>query len=101
MSTPLLREEAVTHFLNFHEHIVATGRALVLPGLQESDEAEYEVIVDIIFEENSLIFGQRGVFFDERLIGTKIKVFPILLKAYNGLMALPILGPITTFEVMV
>ncbi|KAF6160472.1 hypothetical protein GIB67_019241 [Kingdonia uniflora] len=33
ISTPLLREEAVVHFLNFHEHIVATGRALVLPGL--------------------------------------------------------------------
>ncbi|KAF6160280.1 hypothetical protein GIB67_019049 [Kingdonia uniflora] len=76
---PLLREEAVVHFLNFHEHIVATRRALVLPGLQESKEAEYEVIVDIIFEENSSVFGQRGVFFDERLIGTKIKYPRILL----------------------
>ncbi|KAF6165380.1 hypothetical protein GIB67_018824 [Kingdonia uniflora] len=37
--TPLLREEAVVHFLNFHEHIVATGRALVLPCLLESEEA--------------------------------------------------------------
>ncbi|KAF6176833.1 hypothetical protein GIB67_026520, partial [Kingdonia uniflora] len=34
ISTPLLREEAVVHFLNFYEHIVATRRALVLPGLQ-------------------------------------------------------------------
>ncbi|KAF6152964.1 hypothetical protein GIB67_021569 [Kingdonia uniflora] len=33
ISTPLLREEAVAHFLNFHKHIAATGRALVLPGL--------------------------------------------------------------------
>ncbi|KAF6135456.1 hypothetical protein GIB67_015309 [Kingdonia uniflora] len=64
---PLLREEAAVHFLNFHEHIVTTGRALVLPGLQESEEAEYEVIVNIIFEENSPVFAQRGVFFDERL----------------------------------
>ncbi|KAF6169349.1 hypothetical protein GIB67_016519, partial [Kingdonia uniflora] len=64
----------------FHDHIVATGRALVLPGLQESEEAEYEVIVDIIFEENSLVFGQRRVFFDERLIGTKIKYSRILLR---------------------
>ncbi|KAF6139226.1 hypothetical protein GIB67_040373, partial [Kingdonia uniflora] len=37
--TPLLREEAVVHFLNFHEHIVATERALVPPGLQKSEEA--------------------------------------------------------------
>ncbi|KAF6145775.1 hypothetical protein GIB67_016224 [Kingdonia uniflora] len=73
ISTPLLREEAVAHFLNFHEHIAATGRVLVFPGLQESKEAEYEVIADIILKENSLVFGQRGVFFDERLIGTKIK----------------------------
>ncbi|KAF6166484.1 hypothetical protein GIB67_038221 [Kingdonia uniflora] len=80
ISTPLLQEEAVVHFLNFHEHIVATGRALVLPGLQESEEAEYEVIVDIIFEENSPVFGQREVFFDERLIGTKIKYSRILLR---------------------
>ncbi|KAF6176822.1 hypothetical protein GIB67_026509 [Kingdonia uniflora] len=53
---------------------------LVLPGLQKSEEAEYEVIVDIIFEENSLVFGQRGVFFDESLIGTKIKYPRILLR---------------------
>ncbi|KAF6138094.1 hypothetical protein GIB67_033508 [Kingdonia uniflora] len=79
ISTPLLREEAVVHFLNFHEHIIATGRALVLPGLQESKEAEYEDIVDIIFEKNSPVFVQRGVFFDERLIGTKIKYLRILL----------------------
>ncbi|KAF6165132.1 hypothetical protein GIB67_000716, partial [Kingdonia uniflora] len=63
----------------FHEHIIATGRALVLPGLQECVEAEYEVIVDIIFEENSLVFGQCGVFFDERLIGMEIKYPRILL----------------------
>ncbi|KAF6164745.1 hypothetical protein GIB67_040997 [Kingdonia uniflora] len=50
ISTPLLREEAVVHFMNFQEHIVATGRALVLSGLQESEEAEYEVIVDIILQ---------------------------------------------------
>ncbi|KAF6147439.1 hypothetical protein GIB67_022099, partial [Kingdonia uniflora] len=76
---PLLREEAVAHFLNFHEHIAATGKALVLLGLQESEEVEYDVIVDIIFEENSLIFGQRGFFFDECLIGMKIKYLRILL----------------------
>ncbi|KAF6142572.1 hypothetical protein GIB67_039536 [Kingdonia uniflora] len=75
----LLQEKAVAHFLNFHEHIVTTGKAFVLPGLQESDEAKYEVIVDIIFEENSPIFGQRGVFFDERLTGMKIKYPWILL----------------------
>ncbi|KAF6172810.1 hypothetical protein GIB67_034662 [Kingdonia uniflora] len=78
ISTPLLRKEAVVHFLNFHEHIVATWRALLLPGLQESEEAEYEVIVDIIFKEN-LVFGQREVFFNERLIATKIKYPWILL----------------------
>ncbi|KAF6150786.1 hypothetical protein GIB67_020869 [Kingdonia uniflora] len=43
MSTPPLREETITHFLNLHEHIVASGRALVIPGYQESEEAEYEV----------------------------------------------------------
>ncbi|KAF6153921.1 hypothetical protein GIB67_023698 [Kingdonia uniflora] len=79
ISTPLLREEAVAHFQNFHEHIIATGRALVLPALQESVEAEYEVIVDIIFEENSPVFVQRGVYFDEHLIGAKIKYLRILL----------------------
>ncbi|KAF6135536.1 hypothetical protein GIB67_015389 [Kingdonia uniflora] len=56
-----------------------TGKALLLPSLQESEEAEYEVIVDIIFEENSSVFGQRGVFFDERLISTKIKYPRIIL----------------------
>ncbi|KAF6173189.1 hypothetical protein GIB67_028487 [Kingdonia uniflora] len=45
----------------------------------ESEEAEYEVIVDIIFEQGSPVFGQRGVFFDELLIGTKIKYPRILL----------------------
>ncbi|KAF6161039.1 hypothetical protein GIB67_007680 [Kingdonia uniflora] len=87
ISTSLLREEAVAHFLNFHEHIVATGRALVLPVLQESEEAEYEVIVDIIFKDNSPVFGQR--------VSHLVEAF------YNGLMALPILGSVTTFEVMV
>ncbi|KAF6166211.1 hypothetical protein GIB67_023921 [Kingdonia uniflora] len=93
ISTPLLRDEAVAHVLDFYEHIVATGRVLVLPGLQENEEAEYEVIVDIIFMENSLVFGQRRAFFDKRLIGSKIKyrrillrfayqVFPIFLKAF-------------------
>ncbi|KAF6158939.1 hypothetical protein GIB67_012356 [Kingdonia uniflora] len=66
-------EEAVAHFLNLHEHIVASGRALVIPGYQESEEVEYEVIVDIIFEHGSPVFGQRKVFFDEFLISTKIK----------------------------
>ncbi|KAF6139030.1 hypothetical protein GIB67_010756 [Kingdonia uniflora] len=33
ISTPLLREETVAHFLNFHENIVATGKALILPDL--------------------------------------------------------------------
>ncbi|KAF6157175.1 hypothetical protein GIB67_041636 [Kingdonia uniflora] len=80
ISMPLLRKEAVVHFMNFHEHIATTGRALVLPGLQESEEAEYKVIVDIIFEENSPVLGQRGVFFYERLIGTKIKFPRILLR---------------------
>ncbi|KAF6165441.1 hypothetical protein GIB67_017923, partial [Kingdonia uniflora] len=80
MSTSLLREEAVAHFLNLYQHIVAPGRVLVIPGYQESEEAEYEVIVDIIFEKNSPVFGQRGVFFDELLIGTKIKYPRILLR---------------------
>ncbi|KAF6166777.1 hypothetical protein GIB67_005653 [Kingdonia uniflora] len=80
ISTSHLREEAVAHFLKFYEHIVVTGRALIFPGIQESEEAEYEVIVDIIFEENSLVFGQRGVFFYKRLIGTKIKYPRILLR---------------------
>ncbi|KAF6147228.1 hypothetical protein GIB67_039358 [Kingdonia uniflora] len=44
MSTTLLREEAIAHFLNLHEHIVASGKALVIPGHQESEEAEYEVL---------------------------------------------------------
>ncbi|KAF6172292.1 hypothetical protein GIB67_024914 [Kingdonia uniflora] len=77
---PLLREEAVSHFLNLHEHIVASGRALVIPGYHESEEAEYDVIVDIIFKQGSPVFGQRGVFFDELLIGTKIKYPRIFLR---------------------
>ncbi|KAF6163023.1 hypothetical protein GIB67_021172 [Kingdonia uniflora] len=79
MFSPLLREEAIAHFLDLHENIVASGRALVILGYQESQEAEYEVIVDIIFEQGSPVFGQRGVFFDELLIGTKIKYPRILL----------------------
>ncbi|KAF6171995.1 hypothetical protein GIB67_029413 [Kingdonia uniflora] len=85
ISTPLLREEAVVNFLNFHEHIDSTGRTLVLPGLQESKEAEYDVIVDIIFKEYSPVFGQRGVFFDERLISTKIK-YPMILLCFAYLV---------------
>ncbi|KAF6139974.1 hypothetical protein GIB67_027191 [Kingdonia uniflora] len=76
----LFCEEAITHFLDLHKNIVASGRALVIPGYQESEEAEYEVIVDIIFEQGSPVFGQRGVFFDELLIGTKIKYPRILLR---------------------
>ncbi|KAF6152071.1 hypothetical protein GIB67_031393 [Kingdonia uniflora] len=57
ISTPLLREEAVAHFLNFHEHIAATGRALVLSGLQESEEEKYEAIVKKKIDENSSVFG--------------------------------------------
>ncbi|KAF6167633.1 hypothetical protein GIB67_031216, partial [Kingdonia uniflora] len=60
--------------------VFATGRVLVLLGLQESEEVEYEAIVDIIFEKNSPIFGQRGVFFDKLLIGMKIKYPRILLR---------------------
>ncbi|KAF6135852.1 hypothetical protein GIB67_028171, partial [Kingdonia uniflora] len=60
--------------------VFTTGRALVLPGLQESKEVEYEVIVDIIFEKNSPVFGQHGVFFDELLIDTKIKYPKILMR---------------------
>ncbi|KAF6173069.1 hypothetical protein GIB67_009989 [Kingdonia uniflora] len=67
MFSPLLREEAIAHFLDLHENI-------------ESEEAEYEVIVDIIFEQGSPVFGQCGVFFDELLIGTKIKYPKILLR---------------------
>ncbi|KAF6158566.1 hypothetical protein GIB67_040080, partial [Kingdonia uniflora] len=58
----------------------STGRALVLLDLQESEEAEYEVIVDIIFKKNSPVFGQYGVFFDELLINTKFKYPRILLR---------------------
>ncbi|KAF6175756.1 hypothetical protein GIB67_035883 [Kingdonia uniflora] len=79
MFSPLLREEAIAHFLDLHENIVASERALVISGYQESEEAEYEVIVDIIFEQGFPVFGQRGVFFDELLIGTKIKYPRILL----------------------
>ncbi|KAF6171326.1 hypothetical protein GIB67_038179 [Kingdonia uniflora] len=79
MFSPLLREEAIAHFLDLHENIVASERALVIPGYQESEDAEYEVIVDIIFEQGFPVFGQRGVFFDELLIGTKIKYPRILL----------------------
>ncbi|KAF6172024.1 hypothetical protein GIB67_029442, partial [Kingdonia uniflora] len=60
--------------------VLATGRTLVLLGLQESEEAEYEVIVCIIFEKNSPVFGQRGVFFDKILISMKIKYTKILLR---------------------
>ncbi|KAF6174985.1 hypothetical protein GIB67_026473 [Kingdonia uniflora] len=64
---------------------------------RESEEVEYEVIVDIIFEENSPVFVQRGAFFDKRLIG----VSHLFEGFSNGLMALPILGSVTyTFEVM-
>ncbi|KAF6165457.1 hypothetical protein GIB67_017939, partial [Kingdonia uniflora] len=73
MSTLLLREQAIAHFLNLHEHIVVSGKALVIPGYQENEEAENEVILDIIYEHGSPAFGHRGVFFDELLIGTKIK----------------------------
>ncbi|KAF6170889.1 hypothetical protein GIB67_014706 [Kingdonia uniflora] len=75
MSTPLLREKTVAIFLNFHKHIVAIGRALVLPGHQESKEDEYECVSHLSI--------------------------PYFLKASNGLMVLPILGSVTTFEVMV
>ncbi|KAF6158922.1 hypothetical protein GIB67_012339 [Kingdonia uniflora] len=75
MFTPLLREEAVVHFLNLHKHVVVTGRAIVLPGSQESEEVEYE--------------------------GVSYHWIPYFLKAYNGLMPLPILGSVTTFELMV
>ncbi|KAF6160610.1 hypothetical protein GIB67_019550 [Kingdonia uniflora] len=57
------------------QHIVATERTLVLPGLQESEEAEYK--------------------------GASHLWILYFLRAYNGLMALPILESITTFEVMV
>ncbi|KAF6165432.1 hypothetical protein GIB67_017914 [Kingdonia uniflora] len=80
MFSPILREVTIAHFLDLHENIVASGRALVIPSYQESEEAEYEVIVDIIFEQGSPVFGQRGVFFDELLIGTKIKYPRILLR---------------------
>ncbi|KAF6144205.1 hypothetical protein GIB67_004878, partial [Kingdonia uniflora] len=80
ISTILLREVAVAHFLNFHKHIVATRKALVLSGLQESEEAEYEVIIDIILEKNSPVFGQHRVFFDEHFIVTNIKYPRILLR---------------------
>ncbi|KAF6174809.1 hypothetical protein GIB67_042878 [Kingdonia uniflora] len=43
------RVEAVAHFLNLHEHIVASGRVLVILGYQESEEAEYEVLPVIGF----------------------------------------------------
>ncbi|KAF6158347.1 hypothetical protein GIB67_022427 [Kingdonia uniflora] len=76
---------AVAHILDFHKNIVATGRAYLILGLQESEEAECEVIVDIIFEKNSSVFGQRGVFFDERLIGTKIK-YPMILLCFTYLL---------------
>ncbi|KAF6150972.1 hypothetical protein GIB67_026893 [Kingdonia uniflora] len=48
--------------------VFATGRALVLPGLQESDEAEYE--------------------------GASHLWIPYFSKAYNGLVELPILGSV-------
>ncbi|KAF6168245.1 hypothetical protein GIB67_011630 [Kingdonia uniflora] len=100
MSTPLLREEAIAHFLNLHEHIVVSGRALVIPGYQESEEAEYEVILDIIFEHGSPVFGQCGVFFDELLIGTKVLPvvgFLTFVYAHKGLKMIPILGSVIPY----
>ncbi|KAF6149964.1 hypothetical protein GIB67_008685 [Kingdonia uniflora] len=66
ISTPLLREETVAHFLNLHKHIMASGCALVIPGYQESDEVEYEVLP---------------------VVG-----FLTFLDAHKGLKMLPILG---------
>ncbi|KAF6175928.1 hypothetical protein GIB67_003416 [Kingdonia uniflora] len=78
MSTLLLQEEAVAHFLNFHEHIVASRRALVILGYQEIEEVEYEAILDIIFEQGSPALPVVG--------------FLNFLDAHKGLKMHPILG---------
>ncbi|KAF6148002.1 hypothetical protein GIB67_024177 [Kingdonia uniflora] len=45
MSTPLLRKEAIAHFLNLHEYIVTSGRPLVILGYQESEEADMRLLL--------------------------------------------------------
>ncbi|KAF6172609.1 hypothetical protein GIB67_036559 [Kingdonia uniflora] len=73
-----------TVYVDKSRHIVASGRALVIPVYQESEEAEYEAIVDIIFEHGSPVFGQREVL---PVVG-----FLTFLYSHKGLKMIPILG---------
>ncbi|KAF6172154.1 hypothetical protein GIB67_003846 [Kingdonia uniflora] len=91
MSIPLLGEEAAAYFLNLHEHIMASGRELVILGYQENEEVEYEVLPVVGFL--TFLDLHKGL----KMLPILGSVIPYFWDAYNGLKTPPILESVILY----
>ncbi|KAF6160819.1 hypothetical protein GIB67_036020 [Kingdonia uniflora] len=72
--------EVGIHFFNFHrDEVVAVGRA-IFPRNQTNNPNEYDVLVDLIIDEDAEVSGRRGMLFRDIPVGEWFKYPSFLLK---------------------
>ncbi|KAF6172366.1 hypothetical protein GIB67_025226 [Kingdonia uniflora] len=68
------------HFFNFHwDEVVAVGRA-IFPHNQTNNPNEYNVLVDLVIDEDAEVSGRRGMFFRDIPVGEWFKYPSFFLK---------------------
>ncbi|KAF6138246.1 hypothetical protein GIB67_034133 [Kingdonia uniflora] len=85
--TPQRHEwEVGIHFLNFHrDEVVVVGRA-IFPRNQTNNPNEYDVLVDLVIDEDAEISGRRGMLFHNIPVGEWFKYPSFLLKIIDEKM---------------
>ncbi|KAF6155473.1 hypothetical protein GIB67_019999 [Kingdonia uniflora] len=72
--------EVGIHFFNFHrDEVVAAGRE-IFPRNQTNNPNEYDVLVDLVIDEDVEVSGRRGMLFRDIPVGEWFKYLSFLLK---------------------
>ncbi|KAF6148672.1 hypothetical protein GIB67_042631 [Kingdonia uniflora] len=75
--------EVGIHFVNFHwDEVVVVGRA-IFPHNRTNNPNEYDILVDLVIDEDAEVSGRRGMFFRNIPVGEWFKYPSLLLKIIN------------------
>ncbi|KAF6172273.1 hypothetical protein GIB67_024895 [Kingdonia uniflora] len=61
--------EVGIHFLSFYQDkLVGVGRE-IFPRNKTNNPSEYDVLVELVIDEDAKVYGRRGMFFCDILVG--------------------------------
>ncbi|KAF6145630.1 hypothetical protein GIB67_018736 [Kingdonia uniflora] len=72
--------EVGIHFINFHRDEVVTVGREIFSRNQTNNPNEYDVLVDLVIDEDVEVSGRRGIFFCDILLGEWFKYPSFILK---------------------